>query len=72
MPTDKEEASSDDAATIPSPDGDGLSKDEQSPENLNLCDYCRFHFATCEGEPVFGHDFGNDNVIDCDQYERDN
>ena len=36
----------------------------------DLCPTCRFHFATCDGNPKFGDGVGNDNVYECDGYEE--
>jgi len=36
---------------------------------LNLCQYCKHSFATCEADPKFGIGLGNDNVYECETFE---
>lgn len=38
-------------------------------EVLNLCDFCKHHFAECKSNPSFGTGKGNDNVYECNTYE---
>ena len=37
-------------------------------ENVNLCDGCLHHFATCKSHPKFNPNPKKDNVIACDAY----
>ena len=43
---------------------------EVDKTNTNLCDDCKYHIATCEGNPKFGNGIGNDNVYSCDKYNK--
>lgn len=39
---------------------------------INLCDSCIYSIPECElGEIKYGDGFGNDNIIECSQYETD-
>jgi len=39
-------------------------------QDTNLCESCINHFATCQADPKFGTGEGNDNVYECNSYER--
>ncbi|KAA6329684.1 hypothetical protein EZS27_021532 [termite gut metagenome] len=45
---------------------------ERKEKVLNLCDYCTKCIADCDGDPVFGHGKGNDNVYGCNRVEYKN
>jgi len=39
---------------------------------IHLCDTCKYVFPECNPEKIeFGDGFGNDNVIECSQYESE-
>lgn len=39
---------------------------------LNLCNSCKFEFATCKAKSIiWGECLGNDNVIECNKYKED-
>lgn len=36
----------------------------------NLCDSCKFNYPDCDGDPEFGDNISNDNIIKCKQYRK--
>lgn len=36
----------------------------------NLCDSCKHNYPDCDGDPEFGTNIGNDNVIRCTSYVK--
>ena len=42
--------------------------DRMYEHQLHLCPSCKFEFATCRGDPVFGQCVGKDNVVECAIY----
>lgn len=47
-----------------------MSTEEKKEEQIHLCDSCMNEYPSCISNPVFGHDFGNDNVVICDAYHK--
>lgn len=43
-----------------------------STDEVNLCDTCEKHIATCKSNPTFGTSKGNDNIIECSTYYNAN
>lgn len=43
---------------------------EKMKQTLNLCDGCTLHCSTCGASPKFGTGIGNDNVYECDTFQR--
>jgi len=43
---------------------------EKLEGQLNLCDACKFHIATCDSSYIlFGNGRGEDNIVKCTSYE---
>ena len=38
---------------------------------IHLCNLCDDDFARCKGNVVFGEAIGDDNVIECDEFDGD-
>jgi len=38
--------------------------------NRNLCDSCKHNYPDCDGDPEFGNNIDNDNVIRCASYYK--
>lgn len=36
----------------------------------NLCDSCKHNYPDCDGDPEFGNNVGQDNVIKCNTYRK--
>ena len=41
---------------------------EYEPSLVHHCDNCTKCLADCDGDPVFGNGFGNDNVTQCEEF----
>ena len=44
---------------------------EKHKATKNLCAYCKKEMPECDGQPEFGTMIGNDNVIECPQYDEE-
>lgn len=49
-----------------------MNKTEQKDTNRHLCGSCKLVFATCPAKEIkFGDGLGNDNVVECDSYDKE-